>query len=318
MVIFMYCKYCNCHNNTSIDSKISYICLNEYEYFFNKSNVLGIGLGYKIINGFSTLEKCIGVFVTKKLPENELTPQNKIPKTYKGIKTDIIQSNTVTASSLTNKIRPVICGYNIGSSINDETGTLGCLVTDGKFNYILTNYHVITNKENPPIGTPILQPGLSYKGKLPDDTIATLAKYIPVKFATSPQHRPPNLVDCAIGKLSNHSSVSAKVALLGLPNGVSSPTLGQSVQKTGCESEKTTGKITYISVSILANMSGKQALFKNQIVTTLMSKDGDSGAILFDEHMNALGLLIGADDSHTVYNSITDVINNLNVKIVTK
>ncbi|EES90699.1 S1 family peptidase [Clostridium botulinum] len=313
----MYCKSYNFNINTSIDSKISYICLNEYNYFLNKPNVTGIGLGYKIINGFSTFEKCIGVFVTKKIAENNLDMKNRIPKTYKGIKTDVIQSNKIKVSSLTNKVRPTFGGYNIGSSINYKTGTLGCLVTDEEFNYILTNYHVITNEGNPPIGTPILQPGISYSGKIPKDIIATLAKYIPIKFATSPQYRPSNLVDCAIGKLSNPFLASPQVALLGLPKGIASPTLGQNVQKTGCESEKTTGKITHISASVLADVSGKEALFRNQIVTTLMSQAGDSGAVLFDESMNALGFLIGATDCYTVYNSIKDVLNNLNVRLIT-
>lgn len=54
-------------NCKTLDEKIKYITQNEYNYFLNKSNVVGVGLGYKIKNGFNTFQKCLSVFVSNKI-----------------------------------------------------------------------------------------------------------------------------------------------------------------------------------------------------------------------------------------------------------
>ncbi|AYF53457.1 hypothetical protein FDJ70_08100 [Clostridium botulinum] len=305
--------------NTSktLDNKILYICRYEYKYFLAKSNVIGVGLSYKIKNGNNTHKKCIRVFTRKKLPKNKLSSEDLVPYLYKGIPTDVVEDGFNVNFSLTNKIRPITAGYGISSIQKILVGTFGCLVKDNNLYYILSNNHILAGCNDNPIGTPIVQPSISFGGKYPEDTVANLSRFIPLKIATKTE-TPENLVDCAIAKIASKSLFSKKVTFLGTINGVTSPVLDLSVQKVGTTSELTYGKITTIGVTRLLKFSNdKHYLFKNQIITTKMGAPGDSGSILFDTNMNAIGMLVSGSDSSTTYNPISTILSSLNVSIVT-
>ncbi|MCD3292233.1 serine protease, partial [Clostridium botulinum C/D] len=233
------CKPCS---QETLEERISYICSNEYEFFLNKTNVVGVGLGYKVKNGFCTCQKCIKVFVTKKVSSNELTPSDLVPPIYKGLMTDIVNCGYFQPHSLTQRIRPVICGYSIGP-INFLGGTLGCLVTDGFSRFMLSNNHVLANFNSFPINTPILQPSSNDGGKAPADVVANLTKFVPLNRVTA-FRKPTNYVDAAIARLTNKSIASPAIALVGPPKGTSPPQLNHHVKKVGKTSELTTGTIT--------------------------------------------------------------------------
>src|SRR3712207_9183614 len=81
---------------------------------------------------------------------------------------------------------------NISPLIGSPSGTLGCLVTDGKFIYLLSNCHVLATNGDSLLDCPILQPGRKYGGNDPEDKIAKLSKYIEPKYITptsSPENR---------------------------------------------------------------------------------------------------------------------------------
>src|SRR3712207_5481193 len=101
----------NHYNENKIQKLISHICNCEYKYFLNKANVVGVGCGYKVKNGFYSNKLCIKVFTTKKLISNELNSQDLVPNLYKEISTDVVESGAFTQYSFINKIRPVIGGY---------------------------------------------------------------------------------------------------------------------------------------------------------------------------------------------------------------
>src|SRR3712207_3271184 len=87
----------------NLEEKIIYIAKCEYSFFLNKNNVLGLGLGQKITNGFNTFKPCITVFVRRKLSLNKISMKDLVPSIYKGVPTDIIESGDITASSLKDK-----------------------------------------------------------------------------------------------------------------------------------------------------------------------------------------------------------------------
>ncbi|KEI00773.1 hypothetical protein IRP63_04680 [Clostridium botulinum] len=295
----------NCCNR---DEQILHIARCQYRYFFNKANVIGIGLGYKVKEKVYTSNKCIVVFVTKKLPSNEIPPQDLIPPYYNGILTDVVQSNFMTTSSLINKIRPVQGGYCIGLP-NYSSGTMGCLVKDRKSQYILSSNHVIAQNGKEKLGTPIIQPGEDFGGKVKTDKIGVLSKFIKVGMGN-------NYVDCAIAKMDD-DMVSNNITMVGPIKGVSSPKVGERVQKIGSTTELTWGRIKAIGVTEALEFMGDIFVFFNQIITTKMGAEGDSGSVLLDKDMKAIGLLMGGEDSYNIFNSITDVLNNLDVQIVT-
>ncbi|KEI14406.1 hypothetical protein [Clostridium haemolyticum] len=300
----------------SLEEKIFYIAKCEYNYFLNKSNVVGVGLGYKIKNGFNTFKKCLSVFVTNKLPLCNISSNDLVPSYYCGIPTDIVNTGSFHLQKLNNRIRPVPGGYDIGPAFIWDSGTLGCIVTDGKYYYILTCNHTITSKEILRLNHPILQPSSIYGGRSQGDTIAVLSKFIPIKYFTS-AHECINYVDCAIAKITTRSQISTKITFLGRIKGMAKPSLGMSVQKVGGNTELTKGTITSIGATIEFQEEQGKCIFLNQIMTNKMSDFGDSGAILLDENINAIGMLMSGNSTNSTFNPIEPVLNSLDVKLVT-
>ncbi|MCD3350270.1 trypsin-like peptidase domain-containing protein [Clostridium botulinum D/C] len=312
---------CNCNLSCSLEQQIRYICENEYDFFLNKPNVQAVGLGFNVINGVCTFQKCIKVFLSKKIPENSLPQSALVPPIYKGIITDTTESGIFSSSQLTSRIRPVLEGYSIGPAAQNTAGTFGCLVkdlNDHSINLLSCN-HVLARLGLVPIGAPILQPGLLDGGNIHTDVVATLSRFIPIKFKGLISS-PTNLADAAIAKVSNPSLVSNKLAILKTPlRGVAEPSLGEHVFKIGRTTGSTEGFIVATDVSQLETYPKGKALFKHQIITSNPSDPGDSGAILFDEHFNALGLLFMTTDkkNFTSFNLISDVLKLLNVSLIT-
>ncbi|MCD3217577.1 hypothetical protein G8S55_09995 [Clostridium botulinum C] len=307
------CIVNNVCNNLSLDYKISRICLCDYGYFLSKCNVVGVALGYKEVNGINTNMKCITVFVEEKLPLNELKPFDQIPKYYKGIYTDVYESGAFYVQSLTEKVRPTLCGYSISNEQFSRTGTLGCLVTDGKYNYILGNNHILASSNKAKIGSSILQPSKGDGGVVDLSTVATLSKYIPLDFQGK-----NNLVDSAIARVTSTSIANPNIALVGPLKGVKDASISQPVMKVGRTSALTQGKISQMNaVTLLKVSSTMKYILINQIITDRMSDEGDSGAILLDSKHFALGQLVGASSKKSIFTPIKTVLSSLNVSLIT-
>ena len=57
-------------------------------------------------------------------------------------------------------------------------------------------------------------------------------------------------------------------------------------------------------------------LFRHQILTTAMAAGGDSGSLLMDRSLKAVGLLFAGSSRITIYNHIADVEAALGVRPV--
>ncbi|KGM92905.1 hypothetical protein IRP63_15995 (plasmid) [Clostridium botulinum] len=304
---------CSC----SLEEKIKYICKCEYKYFLSKDNVVGIGLGYKIKNGFNTLQKCIKVFVINKVKSDRLTPNEMIPNNYKGIPTDVVESGVFTASSLKKKIRPVIGGYGVSASGSKTAGTVGCLVTNGVSNFILSTNHVLAGINKYPIGTPIIQPAYKDGGRSSKDTIATLYKFVPLRPITGTS-QPINLSDAAIGLLTSPDILSNEIAFIGKPTCVKNPKLNEHVQKVGRTTELTKGIVTSTNVTTrVVYTSGEICLFHDLIAASLIGDLGDSGALVVNNSKCALGLILGKSLNNSLFCRLTTVMDQLGVHLVT-
>ncbi|MCD3352177.1 hypothetical protein G8V03_14695 [Clostridium botulinum D/C] len=301
---------------SSINEKIRYICNNNYNYFFNKKNIVGIGLGYKTIRNFTTHEKCIIVFVTKKLPQNNIHWKDLIPALYNGVKTDVVESGVFEATSFTKKIRPTQGGYSISVGSKNPTGTLCCLVKDTSNLYILSCNHVIALQNTAPISAPITQPGYKDSGNPSTDTVAYLSKYIPLQYY-SPIHPVANDVDCAIAKVTDLSLVSKNIATIGPLLGLTTPSLDLSVRKIGRTTGITYGHISAIYVTIKYKFYGKEIIFRNQIYASTASDKGDSGSIVEDLQNKAVAMLIaGNRKGASLCTPMYSILNLLKVSLV--
>lgn len=307
-------KYCCNNKNNKLQQKISYICNCKYKYFLNKRHVVGIGLGYKVKNGFYTNQLCIQVFVSRKIPSFNLLSNNLVPSIYDGIPTDVVETGYFHVTSLRNRIRPVPGGYSI-SSLNAKDGTAGCLVTNGVQNFVLSTNHLLADENRFSTGYPILQPAYIYGGRRPNDVIATLYKYVPLHQVQG-EFVPINLSDCAIGVLTDKNIFNSKIAFIGEIKQVKPPRLNAPVKKVGSTTDLTTGIISSIDVTIqITYPSNRNYLFKNIIFTSKMADEGDSGSILVNSNNCATGLLFANAEDATAFNRLDIVLDQLDVHL---
>lgn len=340
---------------TEIDKAVS-IKQQNLHHLLKRNNVIGVGVGFKETAEGLTDDLAVVVNVVKKLPIAQLAESDKVPRDLDGVKTDVIetgrflagQSPQTQAQSTKDRWRPTIpAGVSIGH-FEVTAGTFGCLVKRGDQVFILSNNHVLANVNNAQAGDAIIQPG-RYDGGHPDnDTVATLAEFVPIDFgggsatcgiasaaeqvlntlaqALGSSHRimayqsspGENLVDAALARPNNPEQVTAQIEKIGVPKGVAQATLGTGVQKTGRTTDYTQGRITQIDVTTSVDYNGRTAVFTGQLMATPMSEGGDSGSAVLDDDKNVVGLLYAGSLRATLINPIQPVLRLLNVEIVTQ
>ena len=299
------------------------VCKNKYQYLMSLRNVVGVGLGYKYINSVRSSMPCIHVLVHKKLHSSCISKDNLVPKNYLGIVTDVLQSGTFYDSGLTNRIRPLQGGYGISTKDAPEkfSGTMGCIVTRGRISkdyFILTNNHVLIRNDIKKITPQVLQPAFGDGGVYPKDFIATLSRYVPLKFKTALK-TPINYMDCAIAKLENSSLKSNIIAKLGKVKGKSNPVLEESIKMVGSTTGLTLGHVltTGVSVSVkYSSAGGRVAFFKDQVNIGMKTHGGDSGSVVLNSKNEVVGLYFsGNDQDNGLMTPIKPVLESLNVDI---
>ncbi len=287
-------------------------------------NVLGVGLGYKEVKGKETEEVCVSVYVEEKVPRDQLSKNQlvptmlEVPETTEEVKVDVREVGRVVALAFNNRIRPARPGYSIGH-YKITAGTFGCLVRDtcypGRI-YILSNNHVLANSNAAALGDTIIQPGRVDGGSSPEDRVATLSRFIPIHFGGIDDY---NLVDAALAIPVDMCKVLASINGLGIPRGVTEATLGMDVKKSGRTTQVTTGKVIGVDATIRVGYhTAGTAYFRNQIITSNMSRGGDSGSLLISKDgALATGLLFAGSNKVTVHNNILNVMMALKVDMVT-
>ena len=314
-----------------------------------KENVVGMGVGYKETKGIKTDRMALVVMVKKKVPVQELKEGDVIPAEIEGVITDVIEVGEIVAlQARTDRWRPAPGGVSIGH-YKITAGTLGVLVRDVETDevLILSNNHVMADSNDATQGDPILQPGPHDGGTVAEDTIANLARFVPIQFESEPPPSPcpfskaaagianflarlfgskhrllpvviqqANQVDGALAKPVSPDVVSSEILEIGSVIEDREAELGMGVRKSGRTTGLTTGTVQLLDASVQVGYGGgRTALFTNQILTTNMSKGGDSGSLLVDGEGNkAVGLLFAGSDQVTIHNPIGFVKDALKVR----
>jgi len=312
-----------------------------------KANVIGVAIGYKEKGGQRTETPNLVVMVRKKLPLSELRQQDVVPSEVDTIGTDVKAVGEIRAlQNPTDRWRPAPGGVSIGHYAI-TAGTLGVVVKDTSTGekLILSNNHVLANSNDAEIGDAILQPGPYDGGKLPDDVIAHLLRFVPINYtvelpdcpistsvasianffarALGSKHRlvatrqqlEANLVDAALARPVEPDIVSDDILSIGQIAGTKEAELGLAVRKSGRTTGYTTGTIELLDATVNVSYgAGRTAVFEGQIVTSAMSQGGDSGSLLVDATENlAVGLLFAGSDQTTIHSPIRAVISALNI-----
>lgn len=319
------------------------------------SNVVGLGVGNKIVNGQPTGEPALMVLVTHKEPSELLPDSAQAPSQLADMQTDVlavgelqalgyapvesyaptdISSQDTSSQTLARRIRPAEGGYSVGH-FQITAGTIATCVYDflpgASTNppahgvgvppryYILSNNHVLANTNAAAIGDPILQPGPFDGGVLPADTIARLSRFVPIRLTPAvPLDQHNNLVDAAVAEGAFHD-LDREIYWTGYVRGwrrKTNVTIGTIVQKTGRTTNYTTGRITTINATVDINYGGgRVGRFVDQIVTTNISAGGDSGSLVTTLDDVAVGLLYAGSSIATILNQIENVRSLLRVEV---
>jgi len=316
-------------------------------FLFSRPNVVGVGSGFRTVHARRTDEPCVIAMVERKMPRAALAPDSIIPAELDGIPTDVVQVGRLSAlASRLEHIRPAPGGVSIGH-YKVTAGTLGCVVRDRMTNtrLLLSNNHVLANCNDAVAGDPILQPGAVDGGDVPDDVLARLERWVPLRFASGPAtcglaqtyarignqiarltgshhvvdvgwNDPEafNEVDAALAAPLSDDMVSDEILDIGVVGGTTPARLGMLARKSGRTSGFTTGTVIVLDASVDIHYGERSARFVNQVVTTPMSTPGDSGSLLVEgQSLLAVGLLFAGSDQATIFNPIQTVLNRLEV-----
>src|SRR5437667_397720 len=97
--------------------------------------------------------------------------------------------------------------------------------------------------------------------------------------------------------------------------GAEEPDIGMRGRKGGRTTGVTAGRMTAIDAVVEVDYGGPTAIFREQIVSDLLSKGGDSGSLVVDEGRHAIGLLFAGGATTTLINPIAAVAHFLDIAI---
>jgi len=297
-------------------------------------NVVGVAASFKVKGDKPTRKWSLTVLVEKKVAIADVAKASRIPAEIGGVVTDVVEVGKLEPLVFNARVRPALPGYSIGHH-NITAGTFGCLVRDirrcccklekdcdcnrvreecaGDY-LILSNNHVLANSNLGKPGDLILQPGPFDGGVFPADGVATLERFEPIIFGLSGY----NLVDAAVARPTYSRNVVAAIIGAVVPRGVDQAFIGSPVIKVGRTTQVTAGRVLAVNATVVVGgYPGGTAQFRHQILTTAMSAGGDSGSLLMDRNLSAVGLLFAGSARITIHNHIANVETALGVRPVT-
>ena len=146
--------------------------------------------------------------------------------------------------------------------------------------------------------------------------LSQLIAFLAGLFRSAPPTPPPpptlpqgNRIDAALALPIAGIGVDPNIIDLGSPPlGITEPTLGMKVFKSGRTTALTEATITQLDVTVNVRYGDQTARFSNQIMTTPFSMAGDSGALVLDFQRNAVGLLFSGSSQVSVVNPINMIL----------
>lgn len=287
-------------------------------------NLLAVGLSEKIEGKDRRTGKLsLTFYVEHKVPLNELKPSMLVPPSVPECLCG--EEQILTDVKVIGKLRPEINAkrnpFQPGNSIGHikaTAGTFGAVVMRDEELFILSNSHVLALGGLAKKGDAIVYPGKADGGIMDQDHAGTLSGF--KKFVDGAGFL--NRVDCAIAKPTpaRLAKLVSQIKGLGLPTGTTEPVRGMKVTKVGRTSGKTTGEVQDVHFRFRLDYGGDvgEIGFRDQVLCTRYTEDGDSGSIVIDKATSrAVGLHFAGAEGGSVFNPIDQVLKALRVKLVT-
>ncbi|PWH83050.1 hypothetical protein DIS18_00400 [Algibacter marinivivus] len=229
-----------------------------------------------------------------------------------------VKSNPISLhsnSSYYQKLEKLTGGCSISYENGDiYSGTAGAFfkLSDSQNIYMISNRHVIVDNDYG-LETKIIHPSKTDAEKKED--ISLIGKV----FWTSKEK--DDLLDAAIAIIYDEKttvdigkySISNQLNF----NSIAAPKIGQNIKKIGKTSGVTFGEIKSINctVNITENIK-KPKIYRKQILTTCISKPGDSGSVLLNNNNEVVGLLFGGNKLTASFsNNIMNIFNPIHPEI---
>lgn len=282
-------------------------------------NVVGVGIGNKMVRSEPTDEVAVRVYVRRKVHPLLLGAGEAVPGEIEGVPTDVVETGPFSIwrpipPIYHRKVRPAMGGLSLGH-FAITAGTFGCLVRarDGS-TMMLSNNHVLANENRGTQGDPVLQPGTFDGGRTDRDVIARLQSWVALREDDA------NLVDGALADPYADSDVTPEILGLGRLRGSQEPAVGMSVRKSGRTTRLTQGTITDVDVTLRVGYRRGTLIFTDQMLIAgdraAFSAGGDSGSVIVSEDRRAVGLLFAGSPFVTVANKMPQVERALGVTVV--
>jgi hypothetical protein len=280
------------------------------DFLFRFPNVLGAGVGRRVVGGDERDEWSLVVFVERKLPAALLTTDQLIPRelvTEEGIATtDLIEVTPPRLLVDTALYDPLIGGCQIGSA--GGGGTLGGILYDGTDDQpvLLTCNHCLTlpgQRMYIPQDARVRQP---IGG--PEASIGTTKRIVPMlPGPLGASYAFEAVVDAGIVAPNFLRDLSFRVIELGRHPYVVLPAFpGLEVMKRGATTELTPGTVKHIDVAFVftepANgqrirIGGADCVFSINRVGDNFAMPGDSGALVIDADRGAVRGMVFAGET---------------------
>ena len=336
---------------TDVFNDLMALRIQYQDFLLALPNVVGVGIGHKKTGGNKLETLGLVTLVRAKMPVDSLPKGAAIPSELDGFQTDVVEVGHLRVmTSRLDRWRPAVGGISTGH-FQVTAGTLGCLVYDLASGepLILSNNHVLANSNACSIHDPILQQGRIDGGIVGEDTLATLARFIPIRFqAEAGSIKLPeflirlglliagwfkneklkqffenllpriNHMDAAVAKPLDPQMVVPEVLGIGIPSGTAAASLDMLVRKSGRTTGVTEGTIEVLNATVNISYGDNQsARFEDQIITSTMCMGGDSGSVLFSAGTSqVIGLLFGGSSLVTIYSPIEPILSALKVSLI--
>jgi hypothetical protein len=296
------------------------------------ANVVGVGIGKKLVAGASTPTDCIRIYVVAKSDVEDLSPAVLVPGDFLDVPTDVIEIGRLGQGG--HRPLPLVDGVVVGPgdpirvstgapNVNSGfMGTLGAIVQDGAGQkYILSCNHVLAVNGRVPRGAEIVSTLTADN----ETRIANRNALVRLKREAS------NSVDCALALLpSDSKSVSEKFQerKRGQKRGIkwtseetTDPQRTMKVVKVGAVTEKSLGTVLDVDVKLYVDYSFGTFRFKKQVIidggqNSLFARGGDSGSVVVDTDTGlATAMIFAASGRYAVACPIGQVLHELSDEV---
>ncbi len=280
--------------------------------------IQGFGIARRVTAGIPLKERVLKVYVERKLPRqalgSALIPKEiTLPSLGISVPVDVEAIGQIRAQNYQRFQRPLFRGLSIGMRDGQGGGTLGCFIRkrgNDPAIYLLSNAHVLHLPGNS--GDEVFQPAPDFGGLDQDHIIGDFTEAAPITYG---EDRFVNRVDAAIARV--RPGVGLTPTLTAGATGVIRE--GTEVILMGATSGGTMGRIKDASFDVAVTYANpyRTAGFRDQVLCTPFSSEGDSGSIVLNrKNQKVLGLLIAGGPGGSVFTPIKYVMEELGINII--